>query len=65
MKLTKDELSNLVMDSFLDGAKDSGDCYMYVSRLVSVKFEEVNSMWLEVFGSNVSHPSTPFGVTRH
>lgn len=63
--LTKKELSNLVMDSFLDGAKDSGDCYVYVSKLVPVKFEEVNSMWLEVFGSAVSHPMAPIGVTLH
>jgi hypothetical protein len=63
--LTKDELANLVMDSFLDGAKDSGDCFMYVSKLVPVKFEEVNSTWLEVFGNAVSHPAAPMGVRIH
>jgi hypothetical protein len=63
--LSKKELVNLVMDSFLEGAKDSGDCYMYVSKLVPVKFEEVNSAWLEVFGNAVSHPATPIGATLH
>jgi len=64
-KLTKDELNNMVMDSFLDGAKDSGDCYMYISKLAPVKFEEVNTAWLEVFGPSVSHPAAPIGATLH
>jgi hypothetical protein len=64
-KLTNKDLLGLVMDSFLDGAKDSGDCYMYVSKIVPVKFEEVNTAWLEVFGPSVSHIAAPYGAKLH
>ena len=47
----KQEIEEMVVDAYINGACDSADIFLYVSSLMSdVSFDEVDEVVLSIFG---------------
>jgi hypothetical protein len=49
-RITKDELSNLVMEAYAEGACDSMDIFLYASYQVPITYAEIEKETSEIFG---------------